>query len=698
MRTQRHAPRRALRVEKLEERQVMATFGVPWPDPRSLSVSFPSDDASIGAFPNTVRQRFDQVTDRLQWQSEVLRAFQTWASVTNVNVGLVPDRGDDFGAVGLSSNDPRFGEIRVGAFPQGATLANAAPFGTQSGTWSGDVLLNTEVNYYLADWNATSPTPAPSPNELGAPVELFSVLLHEAGNALGLADTRTPGTVMNGTYSGPRGQLSSLDIAAIRRLYGGARRDPFETTTNNSLSTSTVINAPVSPDQPVSVSGSLNTRSDLDVYRFQPLRDQEKVSVRLWASGISLLKARLEVIDRFGKVLASAQADSIFDNNLQLDIGSLADHPLLYVRVSRNTNDVFAIGDYRLDIDYRDLSQQPSLVPPVHDADANDDDDATVDFVSVDQLFANGLLDPEVGNNDLLSNATRLSTPAGYLPRSRYEVTSSISSSADRDLWRFQTPEFASPTMTISIDTLGLQNPVVEAYILNSIGDRVAASTTRKADGGMTLVVNNPGALRNYIVFIRALAGSSVSSGNYAVTVDFATDPANQLTTLYSAQVSSSREHISRLDVNKTQLMRFDLSTLGTNANVGTQITIYNAVTGDIELTLASQAAATSTQYVWLGKGSYFLRATLRTRSGLPTTGLTTFRVMVDVLSDDQGPRPSDPTQLPDPNSNPEFQWQTVDLPTVPPVIDYLEPPIESPWTSDSFQRFLRDFYNLLIV
>ncbi len=129
------------------------------------------------------------------------------------------------------------------------------------------------------------------------------------------------------------------------------------------------------------------------------------------------------------------------------------------MRVSRNANDSFAIGDYRLDLDYRELSQQPSIIPPAHDADAQDEDNDTVDFVSVDQLFANGLVDLESGLNDTLPTATSLLTPAGYLPRSRYEVVSSVSSSTDRDLWRFQTPQFASPVMTINVDALGIENP-----------------------------------------------------------------------------------------------------------------------------------------------------------------------------------------------------------------------------------------------
>jgi hypothetical protein len=159
------------------------------------------------------------------------------------------------------------------------------------------------------------------------------------------------------------------------------------------------------------------------------------------------------VLDRFGNKLADVKADSVFDNNLQLDIGSLRDHPSLFIRVARNTNDVFAIGDYRLDIDYRDLSLQPSLTPPVHDADADDEDDSVVNYVDVDALFDQfGLVDREVGRNDTLASATPLTTATGFLERTRYELTSALASPTDRDLWSFQAPTVASPTLHINVD------------------------------------------------------------------------------------------------------------------------------------------------------------------------------------------------------------------------------------------------------
>lgn len=699
---QRRLPRRsrALKLETLESRQVMATFGVPWPDTRSLSVSFPSDDANVGAWPNTVRQTLDQVTDRLQWQHEVLRAYQTWASVANINIGLVPDRGDDFGTVGLTSNDPRFGEFRIGAFPQGATLANAAPFSQQSGTWSGDILLNSDTNYFLGDWNSTSPIAVPPPNENGPAIELFSVLLHEAGNALGLADNNTPGAVMNGVYSGPNGRLKSSDVVAIRQLYG-ARVDPFEPRSNNALVSATPITYPngFNGSVPVSRSGTLNSSGDVDVYRFAPLRGAEKVNVRLMAAGISLVKAKIEVLDRNGVKIADAKADSIFNNNLQLEIGSLQDHPLLYVRVSRNTTDVFSVGDYRLDIDYRPAELQPSIIPPIFDADATDDDDnQMITPEDVDALFAQvGILDREMGTNDDLASATVLGSALGYLPNSRYEVLSSISAAGDRDLWRITSPDYASPTMLVAVDTLGQNNPIVDAYVLNDRGDRMAARVTRKADGGRTLTISNPGANRNFFVYVRLASDSQVTSGNYFATVDFATDPAVELENVYSASVTPVREHYTQLDVLKTQLMRFDLFASGASADSGVQLTFYNARTGDIEGTLAARTGATGWAHLWLSQGSYIIRATFRSRTGASVAPVS-FRLRTDVLSDDQGPRPADPTTLPDPTVGGEFEITPVNQTDPPPIIDFFDPPIESPWNSDQYEEYLRDFFSRSIA
>ena len=295
-------------IASFEERRLPAAFGTPWINPRDLDISFPTDDTTVGAYGNSMREVFDQVADRVVWQEAVLRAFQSWAVHANINIGLTADRGDPFGTVGLASNDPRFGDFRIGAFPQVGVLASALPYQPVAGSWSGDVLLNTQPHWFLADWKSTSPIQVPPANELGPAVELYTVLLHEAGNALGIADSTARGTVMYTNYDGPRGSLTSSDIASIVKLYG-ARRDIYEPTRNETRRTATSITNPrgYTGAIPLSVNGSLNTVSDVDFYRFRPIAGKEKVSVRLWASGISLVKAKLEVLDSQGNKIADVK-------------------------------------------------------------------------------------------------------------------------------------------------------------------------------------------------------------------------------------------------------------------------------------------------------------------------------------------------------------------------------------------------------
>src|SRR5437868_317045 len=65
-----------------------AIFGTPWLDGTRLSLSFAADGTSVdnqasalfstlGALPTSV------------WQTEILRAFQTWAANANINIGVV---------------------------------------------------------------------------------------------------------------------------------------------------------------------------------------------------------------------------------------------------------------------------------------------------------------------------------------------------------------------------------------------------------------------------------------------------------------------------------------------------------------------------------------------------------------------------------------------------------------------------------
>lgn len=677
-------------AEILECRAMPATFGVAWPDARNLSVSFPTDEASIGAYGNSLREVLDQVADRKVWQEAVLRAFQTWAVHANINIGLTPDRGDTFGTVGLSVNDPRFGEIRIGAFPQPNVLASALPYQQTAGTWSGDVFLNTQTNWFLGDWNSGGQITVPDANAKGPAVELFSVLLHEAGNSLGVADNATRGTVMYTDYQGPRGRLTASDINAIRAIYG-VRQDVYEKTANGIRSTATpiVYRPGFTGATPHAVRGSLNSLMDVDFYRFRPLAGRDQVTVRLQVAGISLLKATLEVYDNRGNKISDVKADSIFQNNLQIDLSSLQQGHDYFVRVARNSSDVFAVGDYRLELDYRDPSQQPSIVPPEYDADASDEDDLFVDYVSVDKLFSSGLVSRELNTNETLPTASILETTPGFLNGTRYEVVASLSQQSDRDFYRFRTPATASGLLNIDLNPLGLTPISPNIVVMNSNGDRVAARVLEKAGQGFSVQITNPVKNADYIVAVLHAVNSTVNSGNYALTVDLSTEAAS-MQDLFRGSVVGSQSDYSRLETSKSQLFRFDLSATATTSNEGVQLTFFDARTRDAVFTISVGAGLTTTEYIWLARGEYFIRAVSRTRAGV-AAGRVNFRVRADVLSDDQGPNPIDPTVVMPPVLNPpvwiDYPPQVLPPVSLPPMV------IEDPWLNELIIPPFPNFY-----
>ncbi len=710
-----------MRIETLERREVLTTFGNPWPDARSLTVSFPTDNAQVGAYQNSLRSVLDQVADRKEWQEAVLRAFQTWAVETNVNIGLASDRGDHFGAVGLTQNDPRFGDFRVGALPQLGVLANATPFQTNAGTWAGDVLLNTQVNFFLDEWKSGVPVVVPPPNEKGPSVELFSVLLHEAGNALGLADVNRPGTVMHQSYLRPIGALTNADRTSIRSLYGGARSDVYETVANNSRSTATAIDQRPSNGGklPVVRKGSLNTSRDIDFYRFTPVATQEKVTIRLQANGISLLKSQLIVTDARGNVISDAKADSIFDNDIELEIGSLKDHRQLYIRVAGNGTDAFTVGDYELEIDYRAKDQQPISEPLIYDADAVDDDDSRTPYIaaqSVDQIFAAaGLIDGERGLNDTRGTATRLQTALGFNENTRYETIGSLTN-ADVDFLVFRSPARAASTMSIRVESLGISKATIHADVFDRLGRRVRATATPTADGSVTFLVHAPTPNTDYYLRVRA-KNIPVRTGNYVTTIDFATDASNGAATRERIAVGTAPQTQpawSRIEVYKTQLFRFDLTAQASSSNLGVRITVYDANRANVVFSMATSAVAPEVAFSWMQRGVYVIMVEALGRNGVVSSPVR-YSLSATGISDDQGPLPIDPTDpyggsfpapsdpfggpdpfisaVPDPYGGATpfpFPEPTPSLPQ-PPAFDPPEP--YDPWYLDPYYDFYYDFW-----
>src|SRR5262245_54821540 len=139
-----------LRCERLESRTVPALFGRPWGS-HATSISFVPDGTLVDGQPSVLFQKMQQSNlTQANWQTQMLRAAQTWADIAKLDLGLIPDQGLDVGVTGKYQGDTRFGDIRIAARPLSSdVLAVTIPPGVIGGTRVGDIVLNSDKAFAI---------------------------------------------------------------------------------------------------------------------------------------------------------------------------------------------------------------------------------------------------------------------------------------------------------------------------------------------------------------------------------------------------------------------------------------------------------------------------------------------------------------------------------------------------------------------
>lgn len=616
-------------MQTLEDRRLLTVFGTAWPDERNLSISFPIDGVQVGSYPNEINELLDPIAARQDWQELALRAYQTWAVHADINIGLRNDYNIDFGAPGMTVGDPRFGEFRFGAIPQQGLIANSVPFQAIAGTYSGDLILNSNQQFTFDNWdNNTGPDPATIlPNQR----DLFSLFLHETGNTLGLDDNLMDWSVMFRQYTVPKGILAAEDIASIEALYG-QRSDPYELVDNGQIQFASLIPTPVGLDpthEVIRTRGSMRAGDDVDTYKIVPTGDT--ATLRVHAKGISLLQSQFEVLDSFGQVIAQTNSASVFDNDNELTINGLLGHSEVYLRVSAiDPNDVYSAGDYWIEIDYREAAQRAADPSPgQYDS-------------GPDTLFANyDLVDSELGFNDSIADATSLTPSSG----DRYQFESSVSSTTDIDYLKIASPTTVAGRLVVHVTGVGLSKPDVVLSVVDSAGQAVGTAARLRADGTFTIEVATPQASQDYFLRVSVDPSSAVGVGNYVAVAEFEA-PASQMHELASGDLTAAADKFVRWTADKTKLFRFDLASTSDDAGQAVRVTIYDAHTREIKAVSVAQAGLTRNTLAWLQQGEYILRFTAVSAGELPVTGAH-FSLTVDGISDDQDEDPDDPADDP---------------------------------------------------
>jgi hypothetical protein len=651
----------ALAVERLEDRCTPVVFGNPWPDASHLSLSFAPDGTAVGGRQSQLFQELNPEIPTTEWQLLTLRAFQTWAVQGNLNIHLVPDGGQPFGSRGPVQGDPRFGDVRMAAYPFASNMgtledvAIGSPFDIAAGTWSGDVKLNS--GYRFTNGGADG-------------YDLFTVLLHEFGHALGLKHDDSAGSVMNETYNGPRTGLSAADVAALQALYGARAPDQHEGSAGNgSFATAKALLLPNSLNGGVVIEadGDLGSTQDADYYRFNTLFGVGRMQIELQTNDVSLLTARVNVYNSAQQLVASSVALDPRNGNLIIQLNNVLPLSTYYVRVDSGTQDLFGVGGYRLRINL--LPPAGLLGGPLN---------WTVDT-------ANGtLLNNDLHTNDVPAVAAVLQPLLGAQQadaRFDYAFRERIRDSWDVDYYRVQAPAVAEGgqlTLQAMIWGVGDSTLIPRVTVLDAALNAVPAEVLVNDGGSYTIQVRDavPGAT----YFIKAAAANPSGAnnvGNYFLGLDFAPRPVELAEFVEGTLDEGSKQSASTLTLTKSQIFHFVLSAAVANPAVesAVRMTVYDAA-GNMLLSMVAGAGETVTRDLFLPRGTYLVRFAAGTRTGAPLPALA-YDLVGGSLSDPVGPEADDPT------ADPEGTTDTSGEP----------PPDEGWWTEDDYGATGNDYW-----
>lgn len=578
---------------------------LPWTNPDRLTISFAPDGTRISAHQSSLFSSFRNLMTANQIEAQVLKAFQQWSRYSAINVGYKSDSGLQFGVSGPTQGDDRVGDIRIGALPMADDVyAVSIKHDTLvSGTWSGDILFNSNKTFANAD-------------------QFYAVALHEAGHVLGLEHSTNINSIM---YPGRiNSAIIGQDITSIRELYGFRRLDENDlgNQNNNSFEDATRIQNPGSLDGrvPLIAYGDIHVKTDVDFYELPNFSDYSgPIKFDVVSRGISLLRLKLSVYNENGDLIETlGSANGIRGSRLSITIPQAVEGENYYARVEAVDGSLYSTGSYAIKATLEDrLTADPVLTEQVLLGKYWQLEQGDVHGIFVDP--ENFFFNLELNLNDSFATAEELENALPFNTAQQSLAFGSLSYLGDLDFYQFAAPgDFqAGNVLTISITAMeqGRMVPNLIVYDVNQ--NQLATDVIVNGNGELSLQVHQVQADQTFYVRVAAdQNGDRFDQGNYHLIARF--DRAAQGMDVFgqgalSNETVEGQKNFHTMYVAETQMFHLALTATGSSTRDLAQVwvTIYDRQARPVFRVLTVPGQTRTAKSVILRPGSYTIMVSM---------------------------------------------------------------------------------------
>jgi hypothetical protein len=441
----RTRPARVVRLalEDLEGRLLLySTLGAQWTYDSRISYSFMPDGTSVGGVPSSLFATMNAVAPTATWEAQFEQAASLWQTAANVNLALVPDGGEPVGVNGDQQDDPRFGDIRIGAvpLPAGVLAETFVPPPINGGTDAGDILFNSTV-----DW------------AINNTYDIMTVAAHEFGHALGLGDSTVSEAVMYGTYNGTKQALYSDDISGIDSIYGAQQYDQFndDGSRNDSFFTATNLTSYINSESQIAIPGLDNTTpGDAEWYEVTvPSSTTGQMTITVQTANLSSFAPGLMVYNSTLSLVSENDSLSEAGDTVSVTLSVTSGQKYYFKVLAAGSGTVGTVGSYGLLLNFGSDSRSP--IPPPDTVVPQQPNEGG--GVTENAIEADGITGPdEIGLIGTLEGAvwTTIGDLSGYVAM-MYAPATAAGGALDSERTFVAAAAWSSPAPSIAGDSIG---------------------------------------------------------------------------------------------------------------------------------------------------------------------------------------------------------------------------------------------------